>query len=216
MERKDFLKKTTKTCALCCGAMIGLGLNIPGNFRGDDGLSKDLRKRMVDGSKSPDWRKAEKAISWIKNMLDNIDDQLDEETKIKLLNACGRSCYIFATGVADDKKISKEDADGFILVLENSGHKIERKPDSTIIYYGWQGEQSPQGLSVKEGYCLCPIVESDIPGLSNSYCNCSAGYVKEIIERNTGRKVRKVEVLESRKRGGKDCRFRVELSNALS
>jgi hypothetical protein len=213
MERKDFLKKTVKTCALCCGAMVGLAANLPKNNGVDEGLSKDLRRRMVNGSKSPDWRKAEKAISWIKNMLDNIDAQLDEETKVKLLNACGKSCYIFAAGVADDAKISKEDADAFIIILENSGFKIERKPDSTIIYYGWQGEQSPQGLSSKEGFCLCPIVESDIPGLSNSYCNCSAGYVKEIFERKTGREVKKVEVLESIKRGGKDCRFRVVLSN---
>jgi hypothetical protein len=213
MERKDFLKKTAKTCVLCCGTMVGLAANLPKNNGMDEGLSKDLGRRMLDGSKSPDWRKAEKAISWIKNMLDNIDAQLDEEAKIKLLNACGKSCYIFAAGVADDAKVSKEDADAFIIILENSGFKVERKNDSTVIYYGWNGEQSPQGLSLKEGYCLCPIVESDIPGLSNSYCNCSAGYVKEIFERKTGKEVKKVEVLESIKRGGKDCRFRVVLSN---
>jgi hypothetical protein len=213
MERKDFLKKTAKTCVLCCGTMVGLAPYSSIKYGKDEGLSKDLRRRMLDGSKSPDWRKAEKAISWIKNMLDNIDAQLDEEAKIKLLNACGKSCYIFAAGVADDAKVSKEDADAFIIILENSGFKVERRTDSTVIYYGWNGEQSPQGLSIKEGYCLCPIVESDVNGLSNSYCNCSAGYVKEIFERKTGKEVKKVEVLESIKRGGKDCRFRVVLSN---
>jgi hypothetical protein len=214
MDRKEFLKKTIQTGIICCGALAGLESIVAQNIGTGKKLSADLGKRMLDGSKSPDWRKAEKAISWIKNMLDNIDEHLDEKTKIKLLNACGRSCLIFAFGVADEKKPSAEQAEEFLKSLEKDGFKIVQNSDITTIFYGWQRKQSPQGLSEKDGYCMCPIVESDIPGLSHSFCNCSAGYVKEIFERQTGRKVNKVEVLESIKRGGKDCRFRVELNNS--
>jgi predicted hydrocarbon binding protein len=62
---------------------------------------------------------------------------------------------------------------------------------------------------MQEGYCMCPIVESGAPGMSKSYCNCSAGYVKEALERATGRIVLKAEVLESILQCGKDCRFKV-------
>jgi hypothetical protein len=213
MERKDFLTKSVKACVLCCGVLSGLGAVLPKAAEEKNKLSSDLKKRMVDGSKSPDWRKAEKSLSWIKNMLNHMDEQLDEETRIKLLNACGRSCYIFAMGVAEERKISNEEAEGFITSLEKSGVKVERSKEITSIYFGYQGEQNPQGLSLEEGFCLCPIVEGDVLGLSPSYCNCSAGYVKEIAERNSGRKAARVEVLESIKRGGKDCRFRVDLIN---
>jgi hypothetical protein len=214
MDRKEFITKSAQTCLLCCGAIAGFSANLPKIDNQQERLSSDLGKRMVEGSKSPDWRKAEKATSWIKNMLENLDNQLDEETKIKLLNACGKSCYIFAVGVAEPRIPTKEDTEGYLTYLEKTGFKIERGSETTTIYYGWQGKQSPQGLSAKDGYCLCPIVEDEIQGLSHSFCNCSAGYVKEIIERQTGRAVKRVEVLESIKRGGKDCRFKVELAYA--
>ncbi len=213
MNRKEFLKNSVQTCLVCCGAMAGLSSLAAQNLNKETKLSADLGKRMLEGAKSPDWRKVEKSLSWIKNMLDHMDEQLDEETRIKLLNACGRSCYIYAQGVADDRKISNEQAEGFLHALESDGYKIERTKEKTIIYFGYKGEQNPQGLSLKEGYCLCPIVESDLSYLSPSYCNCSAGYVKEIIERNTGWKVKRVDVLESIKRGGKDCRFKAEILN---
>lgn len=223
MNRKEFLKKSFQTCLCCCGAALGFGANFPNHpkqqlasDKSGDGqkLSSDLAKRMRKGSESPDWEKADKAISWIKNMIDHIDELIDEETKIKLLNACGRSCYIRAVGIADENKPTQEQCDQFFKYLEGQDFKIERGEKSTIIYYGWQGKQNPWGLSLKEGYCLCPIVESDVPGLSPSFCYCSAGYVREIIERYTGKTVKRVEVLESLKMGGKDCRFKVEMVNA--
>jgi len=213
MNRKEFLKKSAQSCILCCGAIAGFGSAFGYPDDGGKKLSADLGKRMLDGAKSPDWRRAEKSLSWIRNMVDQLDIQLDEETKIKLLNGCGRSCFIFAVGVADERKPSFEQAEAYIDSLEKNGFQVERGDEMTIIHYGWQGKQSPQGLSAREGYCLCPIVEVDTPELSHSFCNCSAGYVKEIIERSTGRVVKRVEVLESIKRGGKDCRFRVELNN---
>jgi hypothetical protein len=212
MERKEFIKKSLKTCAVCCGALAGIEQIQAQITDGKKSLGSDLSERMLNGSKSPDWRRAEKAISWIKNILDSIDEQLDEKTKIALLNSCGRSCYNFAMGVAEEKKITPEQAEAFLKNIERAGFKIERSPGTIKAYFGWAGEQSPQGISSKEGYCLCPIVEKDVPGLSNSFCNCSAGYVKEIFTRRTGYTSIKVEVLESIKRGGKDCRFLVEMT----
>ncbi|MEI6884083.1 MAG: DUF6144 family protein [Bacteroidota bacterium] len=214
MDRKQFLLKSAHTCLFCCSAVAGFGSVPPGHIPADDKLSSDLGKRMLDGAKSPDWRRAEKSLSWIRNMLDVMDEHLDEETKIKLLNACGRSCYLFAVGVADEKKPTAGEAEEYLAWLDVNGFKVERNKGMTVINFGWHGKQSPLGLSIKEGFCLCPIVENDLQGLSKSYCNCSAGYVKEIVERSTGRKVIRVEVVESIKRGGKDCRFRVELNNA--
>jgi hypothetical protein len=213
MDRSEFLKKSAQGCLACCGALAGLSAALAAD--GSDHpttLSTDLGKRIVDGAKTSDWRRAEKSLSWIRNILQHIDEQLDEPARTKLLNACGRSCYMFAEGVADERPKSREETEGFLHALEQDKCKIERRPGATIIEFAYGGHQNPQGLSLREGYCLCPIVEADLDVISPSYCNCSAGYVKEMIERQSGREVRRVEVLESVKRGGKDCRFLVELA----
>jgi len=223
MDRKQFLKTALRSgvcgCAAACG--FGLGLKAEGKpllAQSQDGaaqgLGQDLHRRMREGSRSPDWARIEKAESWVKFLMDNMDALLDEPTKVKLMSACGRSCYFNAFGVAGEKPPSPEAAERYLKALNSAGFKVEKGPESTTVHYGWAGKQNPQGLSLKEGFCMCPLVENDIPGLSPSYCHCSAGYVAESMERATGRKVLSVEILESVKRGGKDCRFRVTLSNS--
>jgi hypothetical protein len=223
MNRKQFLKEALKGGVCGCAAALGFGHGLPAEgknllpesqAKAPQGLSQDLHHRMREGSRSPDWARIEKAESWVKFLMDNMDALLDEETRIKLLNACGRSCYFNAFGVADEKPRSPEFVEQYLQALEKGGFKVERGKDVTTIYYGWAGKQNPQGLSLREGYCMCPLVENEIPGLSPSYCNCSAGYVKEALGRTLGRKVKSVEILESVKRGGKDCRFKVVVQNS--
>jgi hypothetical protein len=217
MDRKRFLVEGAKAGLGCCAAALALEGTVAGQAAGPqtpgEGLSADLRRRMADGALTPDWAKAEKAEAWITALMDHLDAQLDEPARIRLLNACGRSCYANAFGVADRRRPSPETAEAFLKSLEQAGYLVERGPEETVVHYGWAGKQSPMGLSLREGWCLCPLVENPTPGLSGTYCNCSAGYIQETFERATGRTVRSVEVLESLKRGGKDCRFRVVLSN---
>jgi hypothetical protein len=219
MNRKEFIKNAFQGSILCCAAGGALnsifkdvladevkGKNIAGT------LSADLGARMQNGSKSPDWHVKEKSVHWIKKMMVHLDQMIDEPTKIKLLNACGRSCFERAFGVPDKRKRSPEFIAGFLKSLEKAGFKIEYGDKITTIYYGWLQKQNPVGLGMKEGYCMCPVVEGE-KDISGTFCNCSAGYVKSIFEVYTGKTVKNIEILESLKRGGKDCRFKVELVN---
>jgi hypothetical protein len=129
--------------------------------------------------------------------------------RMKTLNACGRSCFINAFGVADERKPMPEQGEAFLKNLEKSGFEVRREKETITVFYRWGAKQNSYGLSMQEGYCMCPIVESGAPGMSKSYCNCSAGYVKEALERATGRIVLKADVLESILQCGKDCRFKV-------
>jgi hypothetical protein len=212
-----------KTGVCGCAAALGIGLGLKaegkgllseGQTKAPLGLGPDLHRRMREGSRTPDWARMEKAETWIKSLMDNMDAVLDEETKVRLMNACGRSCYLNAFGVASVEKPSSEAAEQTFLALEKAGFRVERGSETTAVDYGWAGKQNPQGLSLKEGYCMCPLVENEMPGLSPTYCNCSAGYVAESIERATGKIVKSVEILESVKRGGKDCRFRIVVLNS--
>ena len=211
MDRKQFMKRSLLAGLGCCGAALGFG-RYPGNPEGQAvTLTEDLTRRIRDGAKSPDWRKMEEAAMKFKAMMEHMDEMLDEETKRKILNACGRSCFINAFGVADERKLTPEQGEAYLKNLEKSGIEVRRDGETITVFYRWGVKQNPYGLSMQEGYCMCPIVESGVSGMSKSYCNCSAGYVKEALERATGKTVLKAEVLESILQGGKDCRFKVTM-----
>lgn len=168
---------------------------------------------MIKGSETPAWRKMEKAGLWIKDLMEHIDAVLDQETKIKLMQACGRSCFIHTFGVADENEPAPEERERYLQLLESRGFKLRREGDVITFSFNWgRNHQNPTGLVMSDGYCMCPQVESGPPGLSPSYCYCSTGYVKESFERTLGKPV-KVELLDSLKMGGKDCVFKVEVQS---
>ena len=212
MDRKQFLRQSLLAgVGCCCGARLAFGQTVRNPEALPRSLSADLTQRIRDGAKSPDWKKVEKAESWITSMVDNLDRLLDDETKRKIMNACGRACFIDAYGIADDRKPSAEQAQAYLGLLAKRGMDVRRDGETITVLYRWGTKQNPYGLSMAEGYCMCPIAESGLQGLSGTFCECSGGYVKESLERGTGMTVVQIEVLESLLRGGKDCRFKVVL-----
>ena len=218
MHRKEFLKTLIKAGfgIGCCGAAIGQSLPGYKNQSPDTGQSwiRKMEERMTESSKHPAWRRVEKAQMWIKDIVSNMDSILDEETRVKLLQANGRSCCNNAYGVASEEKLPPEAGEQYLKRLENAGYEVQRKGDITVIYYNWgKDHQNPFGLILGDGNCLCPVVETIKSGLSPSYCQCSAGYVGELFRRQIGRPI-KAEVINSLKMGGDDCIFRLEISNS--
>ncbi|MGA2185944.1 MAG: hypothetical protein ABSH47_23230 [Bryobacteraceae bacterium] len=146
------------------------------------------------------------AQTWAKRMMDNVDDELDEPTRARLMHANGRSCFR-----GSGQKPFPGGVDAFIeQVRKWSGtgpSPIRREGD--IVYFDYV--QNPAGLKVADGWCLCPLVEKGPEGLSGTFCECSVGYVTEMFSGVAGKPVR-VELLESLKRGGKACRFRIHLT----
>lgn len=90
--------------------------------------------------------------------------------------------------------------------IQDKRGKENCRLDGNTVYYNYV--QNPRGLHVADGYCLCPIVERGPEGLSGTFCYCSAGYVQAMFESLTGKKST-VEILETIKRGGKGCKFKV-------
>jgi len=220
MDRKEFLGYSLKAGMCCCGALAGLHYGRVaegfGSGRSDEpaeltGWIEDLEQRMINGSATPEWLRAKKARRWITDMVAHIDDTLDDSTKSHILQGCGRSCFNRAFGVAPAGKVTPEEAEGFLQQLRQGGNEVIEGNGSTVINFHWgRGHQNPQGLILSDGYCMCMIMESDAPGLSPTFCQCSVGYVTEAMERGLGKRV-KVELLESLKMGGTDCRFRIEV-----
>lgn len=222
MNRKQFLKTCLKTGLGCCGAVLGLGhifantkegVTLQEPVRDDGAWILDLEKRMIKGAATPAWRRIEKAELWIRDLMEHMDAILNQETKIKLMQACGRSCYIRAFGIADERKPSPQDQQKYLGLLKQAGYKVEQKGNLHTIIINWgEKHQNPQGLIMQDGYCMCPIVETGPPDLSPTYCFCSTGYIRENLERRLGGPLQ-VELLDSLKLGGKDCVFKVTVEN---
>lgn len=220
MDRKEFLKKfmTAGAGMCCCGAVLAQALRAEGGtaLAASDpksgNLISDLEKRMIAGSETPAWKKHEKAVEWIKSLLQNMDETIDLQTRTALLKANGRACYDEAFGVASEEPPDPAATKRFMDWIE-SNHKVTREGNIRWFHFSWgKDHQNPQGLIMRDGFCMCPIVESIVPGLSPTFCSCSAGYVAELFRRNIGRPVN-VSIVETVQMGAKDCIFRIEIAD---
>jgi hypothetical protein len=223
MNRKQFLQRSIQAGLSACGVALGFGRGLEEKRKmpqgqntspAEGGWIPELEKRMITGAETPAWRRAEKAELWIRDLMEHMDVKLDRESKVQLLQACGRSCYLRAFGAADERRRTSEEREQYLQRLSKNGYEIKRKGKIVTFTFSWgRNHQNPTGLIMHDGYCMCPQVESGPPGLSASYCLCSTGYVQEIFRRTLDLPV-EVELLESLKMGGKDCVFKVSFQDA--
>jgi len=133
--------------------------------------------------------------NWISNLMKNMDSHLDEETKIELMEECGRVCA---------RNHTKKEALKFQGQLDGWLTKMKT----------WVGEENIQKeenlVHVFYSKCFCPIIQDSQPILADTYCNCSRGWLKENFETVLERPV-KVKLEDSIMRGGKQCSFTVFL-----
>jgi len=144
-------------------------------------------------------------MKWIKRFFDIFDQHLDQPARRSILEACGKECYFGSQHGKNQPHLSPAD---FVGKLNNHLGEEAAVLEGNVIYFRYI--KNPSGLRVSDGYCLCPMVETGPEGLSGTYCYCSVGYVREMFRTALGTPV-SVELLESLKRGGKQCRFKIAL-----
>ena len=193
MNRKEFL--TTVLCsgtgAVACSALPCCGLTNQTNKAENENktAAADETLKFAD--------------AWVKRMMTVVDSQLDPSSRERLLENMGRACYIAQHGPRP-AEVPAGSLDRLIARLKKwAGEEGVRRAENAIHFtYG------PAGADKRR--CLCPMVESITEGLSPTYCQCSTGYVREMFEQATGKSV-EVTLTESLKRGGKACRFLIQL-----
>lgn len=133
---------------------------------------------------------------WIGTLMGNLDQHLDEETKVKVLENCGRACI--TQNLIKKAKVCNQKAKDMNDFLDKFGKiysHLQKEGDNIYIVY-------PK--------CYCPLVK-DYPGsLSPTWCNCSRGWVKQLFESALERPVQ-VELEKSIVQGDDCCRFKVRL-----
>jgi len=189
MDRKDFIRKSLQLGAGSAGLFL-LGEAPPacGETAAQSPEADACRKKQ------------EFAQVWVQRLVENMDGQLDEPARLKLMEACGRACFRRTHGEAPPAKPQPGDLERALAQMtQYFGEECVRKEGNAIhLSYG------------SSGRCLCPLVEGGPPRLSRTYCQCSVGYLKEIFERAVGKPV-EVTLVESLKQGGQACRFTVQV-----
>lgn len=132
---------------------------------------------------------------WINNILTSINNHVDENTKIVLLESCGRYCARF--GMINNALSCQGDVEKFLSVMRT-----------------WVGKNnvSRDGNKINVIYekCYCQLKAPIPKELGETFCNCSRGWLKEMFETVLKKPVN-VEIKSTIKCGADRCQFVVNL-----
>ncbi len=134
---------------------------------------------------------------WIATLVAGLDEHVDEKTRAKIFEQCGRQCQSQsfikkARGIYEKSK----NIDEFLETLGRVYKHLHREGDKVYIVY-------PR--------CYCSQVNKIPRGiLSATYCNCSRGWAKALFEGALGRPV-EVMMEKSIVSGDDQCKFRIVL-----
>lgn len=140
---------------------------------------------------------AKRMERWIIRLIEGLDEHVDEDTRAKVLEQCGRQCQSesFVKKARSIYERSKN-MDEFLEKLGEVYKHLHREGENVYIVY-------PK--------CYCSFVNKIPLGkLSATFCKCSRGWAKELFE---GALRRPVDVIMEKSivRGDKHCKFRIVL-----
>lgn len=184
MKRKEFIKKTIQM-GLATGSMMLV--------KGKKAQAQPSEKK--EENQEPKDRHQRFKEEWLKSLLKQMDEQFDEKTRVKLMEALGRDCA--RRSAIRMAKASKGDVGKLVDSLANFLGKENSRMEGKVVHLGYSK-------------CLCELVADGPERLSDTYCFCSKGWVLEMFE-TAAQKPVKVELLQTIKRGAPSCKFLIKL-----
>jgi len=184
MNRMEFLKTSCKLGICSC---LGVAMVSP--------------NKLLAEEENPELKKLRGKLDFIHKLfarlINLMGSNLDEKTKIKMLESLGMEC---AKEYNSDFAKYKNNLEGFLGEVKKKwvDKVIQDKDKKTITLIG-----------KKTGGCFCPFVKQSITPAD--FCNCSVGWQKQAFETVTGKKV-VAKVKESILRGGERCSFVIKLA----
>ncbi len=140
--------------------------------------------------------------NWLSDLIDAMDAQLDRATRIQLIEACGKGCFLRFDFKQDIARRGKGNLENLIEAYRQN-FEIWREGNLVHIRYG---ETSPG--------CYCPAARAHPVKEDDLHCECTRMTHQTIFETALDRPI-KVDVAESLRRGGKTCHFVVHLDAPL-
>jgi hypothetical protein len=189
--RKQFLCRTLQLGAGSCG-LASLGAVRTAAADGA-GLPPD-ELTIVRGER-------DFILDWVSDLLDTMDGELPEATRIRLIEGCGRGCFrrhAFKRAITEQGKGDVEK----LIEAYRRNFEAWRERDTVHVRYG---EVSSR--------CYCPVAKGRSARPGDLHCECTRATHQTIFETALARPV-KVEVVESLRRGGRTCHFVAHLAPA--
>ncbi len=141
--------------------------------------------------------------NWLTDLFNTMENLLDEATRIRLLEGCGRGCY---NRHAFKKEISEAGKGNLEKLMEayRRNFEIWQEADEVHIRFG----KKPPG-------CYCPVMRNQNYPSYGLHCNCTKATHQAIFEQALGRSF-PVKILETVRRGGQTCHFVVDIKYSAS
>lgn len=180
MERKEFLMRTAQLCLACGGGAFLAG--------------QETKPEGDPGEKAKKAREAEMRFreAYVLTLMQNLERQLDEPSRVKLMEDCGRACAR-RSGILALAKKYEGNIRGFIESMAGTLGKDNLGIDGDAIRWGYSR-------------CYCELVADGSTLLPRTYCFCSVGWVREVFDTLAQKPVR-IELVQSIKQGAPSCRF---------
>lgn len=149
---------------------------------------------------------------WVKDTMSRLDSTVDEETRIHIMEKCGRNCASINKRVIESAKNRRKkfkDLDTFLEAEQRKPMKGTRlHQEGNILYQYYTPHAFTQPMR-----CYCSLLRG-LPkdtSVSLTYCHCSKAFVQTLWESVLEKPV-KVELLQSVVSGDSECKFAIHLS----
>jgi len=133
---------------------------------------------------------------WIKELLKNLDEHVDPDTRMKIMQACGEKCPF--THLPDDRLLGIKNSAGsehdFLMALCEQWRLKKENGRYFVVFY----------------QCYCPLVNDDISGASRTLCLCTLGNLKRKFAMGLDREVN-VTMESTILAGDRECRFLIKI-----
>ncbi len=139
--------------------------------------------------------------NWLTDLVETIDTELDESTKIKLLSGCGRGCYRRHQFKQDLAAKGKGNVDKLIAAYKANFEIWREGEDKVHIRYG----------EINSNGCYCPAARYRPSKANDIHCYCTRASHQAIWEEALGKPIR-IDILQSVRRGDPTCHFLVHLT----
>ena len=187
MDRRTCVKSLL-TFGVCCGVLPTLGL---GNT-----LNPTIAPNPDDELAALKQEK-EFIVNWVHDLLETMDKVLDEETRVKLIEGCGRGCFDRHQFKKDIAEKGKGDIDKLIEAYDQN-FEVWKDGEFVHVRYGKISKR-----------CYCPAAQIRSPKPNDIHCECTRATHQTVFETALGHPVH-VEIVESLRRGGQTCHFKVK------
>jgi predicted hydrocarbon binding protein len=123
-------------------------------------------------------------------------NEVDMETKQKIMKLCGETCASSDGDLEIAKRIAEETTDE---------REILARVNKEIL---WCGTWTRKGNTIQSVCveCGCPLVGNKVVKLTETFCYCSRGWIKKVFETVLKRPL-DVQLKKSIGRGDKFCKF---------